>query len=84
LQVGTFATTLPPGSFTKIGKAFTFVGVIGGVNLQAVIFPTGTLRYAFLAAAEHTSLTGTTSPVTVRLSILDDSATKSVKALIFH
>jgi len=60
LQVGTFTTTIPPGSFKKNRNgSFTFVGVIGGVSLQAVIAPTGTLRYAFLAAAQRASLTGT-------------------------
>jgi YVTN family beta-propeller protein len=52
LQVGTFGITIPPGSFTKHPNgSFTFVGVIGGVSLNALIKPTGTLRYAFHAAA---------------------------------
>jgi hypothetical protein len=60
------------------------VGVINGVNLQAAITPTGTLRYAFVAAAERASLTGTVNPVPVMLTIGGDSGTTSVKALIFH
>ncbi len=82
LQVGTFTTTIPTGSFKKYGTSFSFVGAIGGVNLQAAIFPTGTLRYAFLAAAERASLTGTTNPVQVTLTIADDSGATSVKARI--
>jgi len=82
LQVGTFTTTIPPGSFKKYGTSFSFVGVIGGVNLQAVVFPTGTLRYAFLAAAEHASLTGTVNPVPVTLTIGNDTGTTSVRARI--
>jgi hypothetical protein len=83
LQVGKFTTTILPGSFKmQRGGAFTFVGVIGGVNLQALITPTGGLRYAFLAAAERASLTGTTNPVQVTLTIGNDSGTISVKALI--
>src|ERR1700730_10063490 len=50
LQIGTFATTIPPGSFTKIPGAFgmfTFAGVIDGVTLHMlIIYPTGTKRYA--------------------------------------
>ena len=84
LQVGTFTTTIPPGSFKKSGRLFTFVGSIGGVNLQALIAPTGTLRYAFLAAAERASLTGTTNPVPVMLTIGDDSGMISVKAAIIQ
>jgi hypothetical protein len=89
LRVGTFATTIPPGSFkVQRGGAFAFVGVINGVSLQALITPLGTTptgkRYAFAAAAELASLTGTTNPVQVTLTIGDDSGTASVTALIFH
>jgi hypothetical protein len=82
LQVGNFTTTIPPGSFKNSGRSFGFVGVIGGVSLQALIAPTGTSRYAFLAAAQGASLTGTVNPVPVMLSIGDDSGTTSVKARI--
>ncbi len=67
LQIGTFSTTIPPGSFKQIGRLFTFAGAIGGASLEALITPTGTLRYAFVASAQGASLTGTTNPVTVRL-----------------
>ena len=53
------ATTIPSGSFKNIGGKFPFVGVIGGVRLQVLIAPTGTLRYGFFAVAEGASLTGT-------------------------
>ena len=39
--------------FKKIDRLFTFLGVINGVSLLALITPTGTLRYAFVAAAER-------------------------------
>jgi uncharacterized repeat protein (TIGR03803 family) len=84
LQVGPFSATLPPGSFKQTGPLFTFAGVISGVNVQALIAPTGTLRYAFAAAAEHPNLTGTKNPVPVTLTIGNDSGTKSVNAIIFH
>ena len=46
-QVGPFfSATIPAGSFTQNGPLFTFAGVISGVNVQALIAPTGTLRYA--------------------------------------
>jgi hypothetical protein len=83
-QVGPFSATLPPGSFTQNGPLFTFAGVISGVNVQALITPTGTLRYAFAAAAEHPNLTGTTIPVPVTLTIGNDTGMKSVTAIIFH
>ena len=84
LQVGTFTTTIPPGSFKNVGGKFPFVGVIGGVTLQVLIAPTGTLRYGFFAGASGASLAGTTSPVPVTLTIGNDTGTTSVNALIFH
>jgi probable HAF family extracellular repeat protein len=84
LQVGPFSATIPAGSFKQSGGLYTFAGVVNGVNLQALITPTGTLRYAFAAAAEHPNLTGTTNPVPVSLTVGNDSGTKSVKAIIFH
>jgi YVTN family beta-propeller protein len=84
LQIGTFSTTIPPGSFKQIGRLFTFAGVIGGVSQEALITPTGTLRYAFVASAQSASLTGTTNPVSVTLTIGGDSGTTSVKAIISH
>ena len=87
LQIGPFfTTTIPPGSFKKNGGLFTFAGVIASVRLQALIalVPTGTPRYAFVAAAEGASLTGSTNPVPVTLKIGDDTGVTSVKALIFH
>ena len=60
LQIGTFAVTIPAGSFYQTGKGiFSFEGVVNGVTLKAVIKSTGTLRYNFQAGAQHASLTGT-------------------------
>jgi hypothetical protein len=60
IQIGTFSTTIPAGSFKKHEHEgedehehdhedgfFSFHGVIGGVELGARITPTGTLRYTF-------------------------------------
>jgi len=85
LQAGTFAVTIPPGFFVETNQGFfVFVGVINGAAMQAAIEHTGTLRYAFQAKAVRASLTGTTNPVTVRLSIGGDSGITSVNAKIFH
>jgi YVTN family beta-propeller protein len=85
LQVGTFSTTIPPGSFTKQPDgSFFFLGVINGVSLKARITPTGTLQYAFHAKATGASLTGTKNPVYVTLIIGGDSGATSVTAVISH
>ena len=79
LQVGTFATTIPPGSFKGKGFGpFHFHGVIAGVDLEVLIVPTGAKRYALDAKAHHVNLTGTESLVTVRLAVGDDTGLTSV------
>jgi uncharacterized repeat protein (TIGR03803 family) len=83
LAVGTFTMTIPPGSFQGGGHGpFHFVGTIDGVLLRVGFVPTGSKRYAFTAVAENASLTGTTNPVTVTLTIGDDTGTTSIKAKI--
>jgi hypothetical protein len=97
LKAGTFSTTIPPGSFKKHrdgdgaragdeheGGVFTFHGVIDGVRLEALIKPTGTLRYAFDAEAKGANLAGTKNPVQVMLTIGNNSGTTSVKVDIDH
>jgi YVTN family beta-propeller protein len=85
LEAGTFTTTIPAGSFKEIGLGiFVFHGVIGGVRLEALIAPTGSLRYALVAAAQDANLTGTKNPVPVSLTIGDDCGTASVESLIIH
>ena len=74
LEVGTFTTTIPAGSFKEIGLGiFVFHGVIGGVRLEALI-----------GAAQDANLTGTKNPVPVSLTIGDDCGTASVESLIIH
>ena len=83
-QIGTFATTIPAGSFTGTGFGpFTFNGMIGGVELGVRIEPIGTKRYALKAEALRPKLTGTKNPVPVTLTIGGDSGTVSVKADIY-
>jgi hypothetical protein len=50
--------------------------------MEVLIKPTGTLSYSFLAAASGASLTGTTNPVLVTLTIGNNSGTTSVNAAI--
>jgi YVTN family beta-propeller protein len=85
LQIGTFTVTIPPGSFTKLPDgSFPFVGVIGGVPLVVLFKPNGTLRYGFFAKAKGASLAGTSNPVSVTLTIGDDSGTASITADVDH
>jgi hypothetical protein len=85
LQVGSFSITIPPGSFgTQKDGSFAFKRVIDGVILEALIKPTGTLRYAFRAKAIGANLTGTVNTVYATLIIGCDSGATSVMAEISH
>ncbi len=81
LQVGTFTTTIPAGSFVPDAKGkFTFKGTIGGVALKARIQSLGGGSYAFKAESKAADLTGTVNPVTVALTIGDDVGSVMVTA----
>ena len=82
-HMGTFTTTIPSGSFAKLGDgSFTFTGVINGVSLEVQFKQQVTLRYFFNAGATGASLTGTTNSVYVTLIIGGDSGAASVTAQI--
>jgi YVTN family beta-propeller protein len=83
LTVGTFTTTIPPGSFVPgpFGN-FNFVGTVNGVTLQGGIAPTGAKRYDFGAAAQKANLTGTVNPVPVTLTIGNNAGITWVNAHI--
>ena len=82
LQVGSSTVTIPPGSFKAVGFSFYFTGTVLGVQLEVGITPTGAKQYAFAAAAQGANLTGTANPVTVNLTIGNNTGTVSVNALI--
>ena len=81
VQVGTFSTTIPAGSFTLRKGRFTFEGVIDGVKLEAVLrsLVLGN-DYEFKVEGKGADLTGTPNPVTVGLTIGDDSGSMTIRA----
>jgi len=81
LQIGTFAVTIPAGSFEqKPNGRFDFKGVINDVKLKAQIVPLGNNIFTFNAEGKGVDLTGLTSPVTVVLTIGTDSGSTAVRA----
>jgi len=81
LEVGTFSVTIPAGSFQQIPKGrFAFEGTISGVSLQVQIAPVGNNSFTFKAQGADANLTGLTNPVTVVLTIGNDSGTTTVTA----
>jgi len=82
LHVGTFATTIPAGSF-KLDESklrFKFKGVIAGVALEAMIRPLGDKSFRFRAKGAQVELAGTANPVTLRLTICGDGGSTTVTA----
>jgi hypothetical protein len=83
LQVGTFSTAIPPGSFTKQKNGqFTFDGTLNDVALEVRISPSGGKSFAFQAKGKGADLTGIANPVAVGLTIGDDSGTTTITAQI--
>jgi serine protease len=83
VQVGTFATTIPVGSFKLRKGRFTYEGVIDGVKLEAVLrsLILGN-DYEFTVEGKGADLTGTKNLVTVGLTIGADSGSKPITAKI--
>jgi hypothetical protein len=81
LQIGTFSITIPGGSFQlNPNGRFAFQGVINGVSMQVQIVPLGNNIFTFNAQGAGVDLTGLTNPVTVVLTIGDDTGSTAVTA----
>jgi 6-phosphogluconolactonase (cycloisomerase 2 family) len=84
LTIGSFSVTVPTGSFTKIPNGrFAFQGTISGVSLQVQIVPLGNNIFTFKAEGAGANLTGLTNPVTVVLTIGNNSGSTTTTAQ-FH
>jgi 6-phosphogluconolactonase len=81
LQIGTFSVTIPPGSFKQIAfRIFVFQGVINGMDLSVQIVALGNNIFALAAESKGVNLTGLTNPVTVVLTIGNDTGSTAVTA----
>ena len=81
LQIGTFSITIPAASFKQNRDGtFAFEGIINGVSLQVQIVPLGNNFFTFKAQGAGVDLTGLTNPVTVVLTIGNDSGSTSAVA----
>jgi photosystem II stability/assembly factor-like uncharacterized protein len=89
LQIGSFETTIQPGSFVKPGAApeYFFVGVIDGVSLSVSLIKLGSSNnYAFGVIAKNVSLPVSNPPVPipVTLTIGADSGTTTVTPVVIN
>jgi Beta-propeller repeat len=80
LQIGNFSVTIPAGSFKQNHNGrFVFHGVTSGVRMEAQIVPLRQNSFAMMAEGVGVNLTGLTNPVTVVLSIGDDTGSTSAE-----
>ena len=79
LSVGTYNVTIPAGSFKQLGNIYNYLGEINGVGLLVTIVPQSANRYQFIADAIPVTLAHA-NPVTVTITIGDDTGTKAVTA----
>ncbi len=84
IQVGSFAATIPPGSFkgAQYGP-WTFDGTVNGAVIHSVIWLTGTKQYQVLAKVQQANVAGAKNPVTVRLTLGPNSGTAQVTGKIY-
>jgi hypothetical protein len=76
LQVGGYSVVIPQGSFKQTFKGgYVYEGRIGGAALEARIVPVSANTCRLTAEASGANLAGTTHPITVGLTIGDDSGT---------
>ena len=79
-SVGSYSATLPPGSFVKYKTGYVYQKTVNGIFLCVFIKFTSTLgSYQLLVNRKGGTLTTTTSPVPVLLSIGDNSGTAQMK-----
>src|SRR5262245_14889344 len=85
LLIGSFTITMPLGSFATAGPNghYTFVGVINGVSLSVLIKLASGNSYIFVVTVKNVSLT-IENPVSLTLTIGDDSGTTSVTPVIIN
>ena len=80
---GAYSVAFPAGSFKKDGSGgFKFQGTINKVKLDALIRPARDGVFNFEIQTDGASLKGIANPITVSLTVGDDSGSKTVRAKI--
>jgi hypothetical protein len=76
LQLGPWTATIAPGLFqSRPAGDFVYTGVVGGVALRARLVPRGAGTYTFQFVGSGQLGSGFTAPLSVSLTIGDDSGT---------
>lgn len=72
LKVGTLAVTLPAGSLEPRGRAYEFIGVVGGAKVSALIEEVESRVFGFVFQVKSVEMQGNSTPLPVALSIGGD------------
>jgi len=81
-QTHTASITIPKGSFEKEYDWYVYYGALGGVPLEAAVVPFGGGRYAFEIGAVGVPNLPISNPMTVSLTIGNNSGSVTVNASI--
>ena len=82
LQIGTFAVTIPAGSFkVNADQVYDFHGAINGVSIQVRISKSGERLFILDAVFTGLDLSGVTNPETVILTFGIDSGSTAAKVI---
>jgi hypothetical protein len=81
LQIGPYSVTIPAGSFKQKKKgASLFAGTIDGAAVHFRIKPVGGNSYTLKAKGSGADLSGVSNPVTITLTIGDDTGSTHITA----
>ena len=85
LQIGSYSVTIPAGRFTQIKNGqnkgdYTYTGTINGVNLSVQIAPTSSNSWTFKASGTPADLTAAPNPISVTITVGDDTGMVLVNA----
>jgi hypothetical protein len=83
LSVGTGVWSIPAGSFRqKPNGAYAFAGAVEATKLHVTIRPLRHGKHVFVLSGAGAELSGTANPVTIALTIGDDTGTTTIQACI--
>lgn len=79
LRVGSFAATIPAGSFSVAGSEYSWHGNLDGAVVGVIFEEEAADTYTFAIAVGSIELGGLSDPMTVRLNIGDDGGAMSAR-----
>jgi hypothetical protein len=85
LQVASYNVTIPAGSLKHLGSwtnaPYAYEGIINGATTGVIVTPLGGNRYGFAAGGYPVDVSEAANPVTVKLTIGNNSGTTTANAI---